>query len=172
LRSDEDFLAAIRARPSDDTARLIYADWLEERGDSRAEYLRIDIALARLSDPAPEHKQVLERFLYLNAALDTNWLERVGKRCDLVLVSVRTDRMIETFKAFRFATGLGLREAKDVIINTPREILRGVLRMEAETTKQKFLSCSCGYTGNEYPFDPNWVALEIRPVSHRDKLTT
>jgi len=43
--SDEDaFLARIAATPADDVARLVYADWLEERGDAesaaKAEYLR------------------------------------------------------------------------------------------------------------------------------------
>lgn len=34
------FLARIAAQPADDVARLIYADWLEERGDSRGQVLR------------------------------------------------------------------------------------------------------------------------------------
>lgn len=34
------FLSAILANPRDDAALLIYADWLEERGDGRAAYLR------------------------------------------------------------------------------------------------------------------------------------
>jgi uncharacterized protein (TIGR02996 family) len=39
------FLDAIKARPNDLVVRLVYADWLEERGDSRHEYLHIDDAL-------------------------------------------------------------------------------------------------------------------------------
>lgn len=35
-----DFLAAICANPDADAPRLIYADWLEEQGDWRAEALR------------------------------------------------------------------------------------------------------------------------------------
>lgn len=34
------FLARIAAQPADDVARLIYADWLEERGDPRGQVLR------------------------------------------------------------------------------------------------------------------------------------
>ena len=33
MGEDEAFLAAIRAQPTDGTLRLVYADWLEERGD-------------------------------------------------------------------------------------------------------------------------------------------
>jgi uncharacterized protein (TIGR02996 family) len=41
ISSDEQaFLAAIAAAPEDATARLVYADWLEERDDPRAAYLR------------------------------------------------------------------------------------------------------------------------------------
>jgi uncharacterized protein (TIGR02996 family) len=39
---DETFLRAILAAPEDATSRLVYADWLEERGDPRAEVLRLN----------------------------------------------------------------------------------------------------------------------------------
>ena len=39
------FLAAIAAEPADDTRRLVYADWLDERGDPRGEYLRLELQL-------------------------------------------------------------------------------------------------------------------------------
>ena len=49
MNSDEQaFLDAIRAEPDDDTARLVYADWLTENGQSdRAELIRVDIEWAR-----------------------------------------------------------------------------------------------------------------------------
>lgn len=40
---EQPFLDEIRANPDDDAARLVYADWLEERGDVRAEYLRVEV---------------------------------------------------------------------------------------------------------------------------------
>ena len=41
-------LAAILAEPDDDTARLVYADWLQEQGDEgRAEFIRVQCELAR-----------------------------------------------------------------------------------------------------------------------------
>jgi uncharacterized protein (TIGR02996 family) len=45
----EQELQRIRAYPDDDMPRLIYADWLDERGDPRGEFIRIQIALARWS---------------------------------------------------------------------------------------------------------------------------
>lgn len=42
---DDAFIAAILEAPCDDSIRLVYADWLEERGDPRAEFLRVELAL-------------------------------------------------------------------------------------------------------------------------------
>jgi len=44
-------LAAILSSPVDDTPRLIYADWLEERGEvDYAEFIRCQVQLARLGE--------------------------------------------------------------------------------------------------------------------------
>lgn len=57
--NDDDFLAEILAHPDDDGPRLIYADWLEERGDPRAALIRVQIALSQL--PAEDaHRRKLE----------------------------------------------------------------------------------------------------------------
>src|SRR5436190_8949015 len=43
------FIGAILAAPSDDVPRLVYADWLDERGESdRADLIRVQCELARL----------------------------------------------------------------------------------------------------------------------------
>lgn len=36
------FLAAIAANPANETLRLVFADWLEESGDWRSEFVRLD----------------------------------------------------------------------------------------------------------------------------------
>src|SRR5438067_2086996 len=41
--ADAAFLRAIREQPDDDLPRLIYADYLDERGDPRGEFIRIQI---------------------------------------------------------------------------------------------------------------------------------
>jgi uncharacterized protein (TIGR02996 family) len=48
LAEENAFIEAIRSSPHDDDTRLVYADWLEERADPRAEYLRLDVALANI----------------------------------------------------------------------------------------------------------------------------
>jgi len=45
------FLRAILEAPDDDGPRLVYADWLEERGEeARAEFIRVQVELARTPD--------------------------------------------------------------------------------------------------------------------------
>ena len=45
---EEAYIAAILASPRDDVSRLVYAGWLEERGDVRGEWLRIIVRLQQL----------------------------------------------------------------------------------------------------------------------------
>jgi uncharacterized protein (TIGR02996 family) len=48
------FLGAIRASPDDDTTRLVYADWLDDRADPRGAFVRLHRALRSV---APDHVQ-------------------------------------------------------------------------------------------------------------------
>jgi uncharacterized protein (TIGR02996 family) len=41
---ERDLLAAVAAAPDDDAPKLVYADWLIERGDARGEHIRLAIA--------------------------------------------------------------------------------------------------------------------------------
>jgi uncharacterized protein (TIGR02996 family) len=53
------FLAAIRADPADDTARLVFADWLQENGRSEwADLIRVQVELARPVPPRPVLMQI------------------------------------------------------------------------------------------------------------------
>lgn len=68
MTEHEAFLDAIIADPADDTPRLMYADWLEERGNAeRAEFIRVQIQLAeqerihRADVEAVDRQQVLGR---------------------------------------------------------------------------------------------------------------
>jgi uncharacterized protein (TIGR02996 family) len=45
--AEKAFLDVIRERPDDDTPRLAYADWLNERGDPRGEFIRLQCELAK-----------------------------------------------------------------------------------------------------------------------------
>lgn len=61
----EAFLARIRAYPDDDTHRLIFADWLDEQGDPRGSFIRIQLARAHSPESAEtdRHLENQERAL-------------------------------------------------------------------------------------------------------------
>jgi uncharacterized protein (TIGR02996 family) len=57
------FLDAICEHPDDDTARLVFADWLAENGDpDRGEFIRVDVELAR-TPPTTEDDERRRRVL-------------------------------------------------------------------------------------------------------------
>ena len=53
MPQDSAFLEAIQAEPDDDLPRLIFADWLDEQGDPRGEFIRIQCELFQRSDDVP-----------------------------------------------------------------------------------------------------------------------
>lgn len=53
------FLARIREAPDDDGPRLVYADWLDEQGDPRGEFVRTQVALARLPELDPQRTELI-----------------------------------------------------------------------------------------------------------------
>jgi uncharacterized protein (TIGR02996 family) len=66
-------LDAIAANPDDDHDRRVYADWLEDHGEAaRAEFVRIQLALARLPEDHPQRTALLtrERGLLFDHELD------------------------------------------------------------------------------------------------------
>ena len=55
----------------------------------------------------------------------------------MVLTAVG-DKKINIIKEVRAATGLGLKEAKDLVEGAPKTIKEGVAKAEAEELKKKF----------------------------------
>ncbi len=76
------FLRMIAAAPDDDAPRLVYADWLEEHGDPRGAFIRVQCALAALPDDDPRRpdlEQAERRLLAGHAAAWTHeFAARVG----------------------------------------------------------------------------------------------
>src|SRR5947209_6043535 len=61
MSESDPFLAAILGAPDDDLPRLIYADWLDERGDpARAEFILLQVELARLPIREPLRRRYLK----------------------------------------------------------------------------------------------------------------
>lgn len=78
--SDEDaFLAAIQAAPTDDTLRLVYADWLEEHGRPGGEYLRVECEFNALNPNNPCRDRVHVKLEKAGVGIDPGWLARVSR---------------------------------------------------------------------------------------------
>jgi len=74
MTENEHFLHAILESPDDDQLRLIYADWLEERGEARGEFIRVQIHRATLAPDSPAHLALLTREKELLAQHEQDWL--------------------------------------------------------------------------------------------------
>jgi uncharacterized protein (TIGR02996 family) len=71
----EAFLQAILADPDADGPRLVYADWLDEHGDPvRAEFIRTQIALARMREDDPRRPALASREEALQPAVREGWI--------------------------------------------------------------------------------------------------
>lgn len=68
------FIAALVGSPGDDTTRLVYADWLDDRDDPRGAYLRAEFKWAETRDPSSEGAA-----RNLAEPLDKVWVARVSR---------------------------------------------------------------------------------------------
>lgn len=68
-------LQDIKRNPDDNTPRLIFADWLEENGDPRGEFVRVQCALATCTPADPRRPVLQKREKDLLARYRDAWLE-------------------------------------------------------------------------------------------------
>jgi uncharacterized protein (TIGR02996 family) len=78
---EEAFIRSILADPKDDVARQVYADWLEERGETvatvKAEFLRLTAELAQMK--RKERDRAQQRLRELAGKVDARWLAVVSR---------------------------------------------------------------------------------------------
>lgn len=79
MTEEESFVAHIRANPLDEVPRLIYADYLEDRGDPRGEFIRIQCELARREVGDPDRLGLVAREQELLEAHAESWLAPLRK---------------------------------------------------------------------------------------------
>src|SRR5262245_57451036 len=100
MSNETSFLRAIADDPERDGPRLVFADWLTERGDPRGELIRLQVELARPGPQLPDHEVRVaalvagqqERLRALNLAHGASW--------DRGVLQVGT-----TFEEFQAAAG-------------------------------------------------------------------
>ena len=83
----DEFPTALRENPNDNVSRLVYADWLQERDDPRAEFLRLEVRLATGDLPDDVRVVMTNRLAELGRRAERGWLLAVNRtpfvRCAL-----------------------------------------------------------------------------------------
>jgi uncharacterized protein (TIGR02996 family) len=133
--TDEDALiAGIETAPFDDAPRLIYADWLQERGEeAKADYVRAVVRLLH----SPDDPAAVAKCVVLEMVLDAKWRQVIGGRFEVAMIGSGT---FSNFAAI-FQVLLGLVVRDPAISWNPGEPvrLRGSLtREEAEAFVRTF----------------------------------
>jgi uncharacterized protein (TIGR02996 family) len=76
MHDEAGFLSAIRQTPADDTARLVFADWLDEQDDptckTKAAFLRLELRMA--NGPEADCSSLTNQLQRLAVPLDPDWL--------------------------------------------------------------------------------------------------
>lgn len=71
---DEPFLRAILSNPGELTAWLVYADWLDEHDDPRADFIRLEVRRGQLRPTDAEWAHTELRLRELRSRFDPKWL--------------------------------------------------------------------------------------------------
>ncbi len=74
---EQAFLSRVRECPDDDGPRLIFADWLDEGGDPRGQFIRIQCAIARLPPEDPRRAELQAQEQALLDAHKHEWTARL-----------------------------------------------------------------------------------------------
>jgi uncharacterized protein (TIGR02996 family) len=159
MSEEQSFLQHLATDPLDDTTRLVYADWLEERGDVRGEYLRLELELAQLDESDARLAELEERGRRLREGIDPEWLRQAGKPFDVWLVSYIPTEKIRTIRRIRELTGMGLAKAKHFSEAVPARVLARGTRAQAEQVREHLLK-PCEYTST--PLAPGTIQVCIR----------
>ncbi len=84
MSEDDAFVARLRAKPDDETARLVYADFLDDRDDPRGAYLRAEAAWVALQPQDEQYRPMYRELSRRAAALDPAWLVSASRVAHLV----------------------------------------------------------------------------------------
>jgi uncharacterized protein (TIGR02996 family) len=103
MNHEDGFLQALLEAPDDDTVRFVYADWLEEQGDPRAEFIRAQCAAARMVADDHRLQALRARERQLLAEHAREWCAPLGLEPDqcefrrgfVEAVEIHADRFLE-----------------------------------------------------------------------------
>jgi uncharacterized protein (TIGR02996 family) len=133
MSEEQAFLEQLAKTPGDDLTRQVYADWLDEHDDRRGEYLRKEVELAAIPEWGPRSGERAEEARRLREGIKEDWLERAGKRFDVVLYCYRS--LSTLVECLRELTGCGGVEARLLAEHLPSCLLAGVALPKAESLR-------------------------------------
>jgi uncharacterized protein (TIGR02996 family) len=168
MRDEKGFVFAIATAPTDDMHRLVYADWLEERGDPRAAYLRLATrAAGRVRDGLPlgDLPTVL-RDTY--AAAPAEWRGQVGPWFDVVLEGVHKDCKIGVVKVIYNLVCRNLLKAVELVDFLPSVVRARLLLDEAEELREQL---ERGYGISPWPPEHGPACRVALRISSHDRRT-
>jgi uncharacterized protein (TIGR02996 family) len=90
VEDESAFLNALIDCPESDCHRAVYADWLEERGDARAGFVRLLLAVRSLPLNTPALEAAQRQLRELRTQLSLTWLRAVEPLARLGPLSRRT----------------------------------------------------------------------------------
>ena len=106
MSEEQSFLDALAADPADDLTRLVYADWLDDRGDCRAGYVRLVCELARTPEGDMLESPAGDALIALSPVLDADWQAAAGSRFEVALVEFSPQDRNLLVEALMWLTGV------------------------------------------------------------------
>jgi uncharacterized protein (TIGR02996 family) len=132
MEEEAAFLRAIADAPEDDATRLVYADWLEERGDPRSAYVRVATRAAGRVRAGRPWDDLKASFGDACSAAPVEWRRQVGPWFDVVLRSTPPAHVIGVIVAIKELTDRRLAEIKEMVYRVPCVIQGNLPLDEAE----------------------------------------
>ena len=124
MSTETAFLEMLRTTPADDTARLVYADWLDDHGRAQeAEYLRLAVTLTLSCDVCTRAQPEVARLLALAESLPVEWRQAAGSRFMLIFRMEAEAHKVHAIKCIRESTAQGLAVAKAAVEQAPSKLL-------------------------------------------------
>lgn len=105
MQDETAFLEALRENRRDETLRLVYADWLEERDALRATYLRVESELRQTWTYENPRRDLTTEMWRIRPQLDEQWLAQV-RLCTTPPPPIRVEKYLPFLKGQKKPTYL------------------------------------------------------------------
>ncbi|WP_166831394.1 TIGR02996 domain-containing protein [Thalassoroseus pseudoceratinae] len=107
MHTDNEFFQAVLADPDDLIPRLVYADWLDEQGDPRGEFIRVQCELADMPETNARRRALLTRQSELLHQHKQKWHAEVHRYFDRSVFHERVSKRKKGWiRNWRFGRGL------------------------------------------------------------------